>query len=80
MYGNRIKTGDQYGVLAKFSDDEGKNWGEPIRIAHTKTNDCGYPSTIQRADGKLVTAWYSGSSEYHARYHMGVAIWDAPSL
>jgi hypothetical protein len=80
VYGNRIKTGDQYGVLAKFSDDEGKNWGEPIRIAHTKTNDCGYPSTIQRADGKLVTAWYSGSSEYHARYHMGVAIWDAPSL
>ena len=77
-YGNRIKTGDQLGVLAKFSSDEGKTWGEPIRIAYTKTTDCGYPSTVQRADGKLVTAWYSGSSDYHARYHMGVAIWDAP--
>lgn len=77
-YGNRIKTGGQLGVLAKFSSDEGKTWGEPTRIAHTTTWDCGYPSTVQRADGKLVTAWYSGASEYHARYHMGVAIWDAP--
>jgi hypothetical protein len=77
-YGNRIKTGDQLGVLAKFSNDKGKTWGEPIRIAHTTTWDCGYPSTFQRADGKLVTAWYPGASEYHARYHMGVAIWDAP--
>ncbi len=78
-YGNRIKTGDQLGVLAKFSQDEGKTWGEPIRIAHTTTWDCGYPSTVQRADGKLVTAWYAGASEYHARYHMGVAIWEAPA-
>ncbi|MBL9134116.1 MAG: exo-alpha-sialidase [Verrucomicrobiaceae bacterium] len=78
-YGNRIRTGDQLGVLAKFSSDEGKTWGEPIRIAHTTTWDCGYPSTVQRADGKLVTAWYAGASAYHARYHMGVAIWDAPA-
>jgi len=77
-YGNRIKTGDQLGVQAIFSSDEGKTWGGPNRFAHTKTTDCGYPSTVQRADGKLVTAWYSGASEYHARYHMGVAIWDAP--
>ena len=77
-YGNRIKASNQYGVLAKFSSDEGKTWGEPIRVAHTTTWDCGYPSTVQRADGKLVTAWYAGASEYHARYHMGVAIWDAP--
>ena len=77
-YGNRIKTGEQLGVLAKFSSDEGKTWGEPIRIAHTTTWDCGYPSTIQRADGKLVTAWYAGASAYHDRYHMGVAIWEAP--
>lgn len=77
-YGNRIRAGDQLGVLAKLSSDEGKTWGEPIRIAHTATWDCGYPSTVQRADGRLVTAWYAGASEYHARYHMAVAIWDAP--
>lgn len=79
-YGNRIRTGGQLGVLAKFSSDEGKTWGEPIRIAHTTTWDCGYPSTVQRGDGKLVTAWYAGASEYHARYHMGAAIWEPPSM
>jgi hypothetical protein len=79
-YGNRIKTGGQFGVLAKFSNDGGETWDDPIRIAHTTTWDCGYPSTVQRADGKLVTAWYAGASEYHARYHMGVAIWDAPPV
>lgn len=78
-YGNRIKTEGQFGVLAKLSSDEGKTWGEPIRIGHTSIWDCGYPSTVQRADGKLVTAWYAGSSDYHARYHMAVAIWDAPA-
>lgn len=76
-YGSRVKG--QFGVLAKFSGDEGMSWGEPIRIAHTLESDCGYPSTIQRADGRLVTAWYSKASENHQRYHMGVAIWEAPS-
>jgi BNR repeat-like domain len=77
-YGNRVKTPPQYGVLAKFTSDEGQTWSEAIRIAHTKSSDCGYPSTVQRADGRLVTAWYSKSSENHERYHMGVAIWEAP--
>ena len=75
-HGSRVKG--QFGVLAKITTDEGKTWGEPIRIAHTLESDCGYPSTIQRADGKLVTAWYSKTSENHQRYHMGVALWDAP--
>lgn len=76
-YGSRVK--DQYGVLAKITSDEGKTWTEPVRVAHTLMSDCGYPSTVQRADGKLVTAWYSKASENHQRYHMGVAIWDVPS-
>jgi hypothetical protein len=75
-HGSRVKG--QFGVLAKITGDEGKTWGEPIRIAETLESDCGYPSTVQRADGKLVTAWYSKTSENHQRYHMGVAIWDAP--
>ncbi len=77
-YGNRIRTGDQLGVLAKITADEGQTWTAPIRIARTSTWDCGYPSTIQRPDGALVTAWYAGASEYHARYHMGAALWTPP--
>lgn len=74
-YGSRIK--DKTGVLAKLSSDEGKTWGEPLRIASTLVSDCGYPSSVQRADGNIVTAWYSKASNNHDRYHMGVAIWAA---
>ena len=77
-YGSRIK--EQTGVLAKFSSDEGKTWGDPIRLANTLSWDCGYPSSVQRAGGKLVTAWYSKASTNHERYHMGVAVWDAPAV
>ena len=75
-YGNRIK--DQFGVLAKLSADEGRTWGQPIRLAHALETDCGYPSSTQRPDGKIVTAYYAKRVENHERYHMGVAIWEAP--
>jgi hypothetical protein len=66
-------------VLAKFSSDEGQTWGAPLRLAQTLESDCGYPSSVQRADGKIVTAWYSKASAEHDGYHMGVAIWEAPA-
>jgi hypothetical protein len=75
-YGSRV-TG-QTGVLAKLSADDGQTWSAPLRLAHTLIWDCGYPSSVQRADGKIVTAWYSKASINHERYHMGVAIWEAP--
>lgn len=75
-YGNRVK--DQFGVLAKLSSDEGATWSEPLRLAHTLNTDCGYPSSVQRADGKIVTAYYAKGVMNHDRYHMGVAIWEAP--
>ncbi len=76
-YGNRVK--DQTGVMAKLSADEGKTWSAPLRLADTLSGDCGYPSSIQRADGKIVTAYYSKTSVNHERYHMAVAIWEAPA-
>jgi hypothetical protein len=75
-YGNRVKG--RFGVLAKLSGDEGRTWGAPIRLAHSLENDCGYPSSVQRADGMIVTAYYAKRVENHERYHMGVAIWQAP--
>lgn len=72
-YGNRVKG--EFGVLAKLSSDEGKTWGEPIRIAHSLEVDGGYPSSVQRPDGRIVTAYYAKRVENHERYHMGVAVW-----
>jgi len=76
-YGNRIKG--QFGVLAKVSGDGGATWGEPLRIATSEEADCGYPSSVQRADGKIVSAHYTRRAENHERYHMAVAIWDPPA-
>lgn len=76
-YGNRIKG--QQGVLARLSADDGKSWSAPLRLARSLETDCGYPSSVERADGRIITAWYSKSAESHQRYHMGVAIWQAPT-
>jgi hypothetical protein len=74
-YGNRVKG--QFGVLAKLSTDEGKTWSQPIRLGHSGSSDCGYPSSVQRSDGRIVTAWYSKQNELCDHYHMAVVIWDA---
>lgn len=76
-YGNRIPG--QFGVLAKLSADEGRTWSEPLRLATSLETDCGYPSSVQRADGRIVTVYYAKRVENHERYHMGVAIWEAPA-
>lgn len=75
-YGNRVKN--QYGVLARLSSDEGKTWSEPLRLADTLATDCGYPSSVQRPDGSLITAYYASGVAQHHRYHMGVVIWNPP--
>jgi hypothetical protein len=76
-YGCRVR-GEQ-GVLAKLSADDGVTWSDPIRLSRSLGGDCGYPSSIQRADGRIVTAFYTGRAENHERYHMGVAIWEVPA-
>lgn len=75
-YGCRVK--DRFGVLAKFSSDEGKTWSEPWRIAYSLESDCGYPSSVERADGRIVTAYYAKRVAGHEKYHMGVAVWLPP--
>ncbi|MAG37003.1 MAG: hypothetical protein CL878_12275 [Dehalococcoidia bacterium] len=37
--------------------------------------DCGYPSTVQLADGTLVTAYYALAAVYHQNYHMAIMRW-----
>ena len=72
-HGNRTEGGK--GVDVRFSDDEGKTWGEPIRVIGF-LGDGGYPSSVQLPDGRILTAYYASSIVGHKRYHMGVVIWD----
>jgi photosystem II stability/assembly factor-like uncharacterized protein len=72
-YGNRAPNAR--GVDVRFSPDEGKTWGKSIRVMDFD-GDGGYPSSIQRPDGQVVTAYYARRIAGHDRYHMGVVIWD----
>lgn len=75
-YGLRIA--DRHGVCAKLSSDEGKTWSDPLRLARSQVSDCGYPSSVQLANGKIVTAYYSKSDAESDQYHMGAAVWEKP--
>lgn len=76
-YGNRCAN--NFGVDVRASVDEGQTWGAPVRLASAPMGDCGYPSTVQRPDGSLVTAFYTQlSGRYH--YEMRVAFWSESEL
>lgn len=58
-YGNRLQP---YGVGCVVSRDNGKTWDYEHRrmLAWDSQNtDCGYPSTVQLADGEILTMYYS---------------------
>ncbi len=72
-YGNRTAT--VHGVEVLVSDDEGKSWSMPMRVLDWQ-GDGGYPSSVQRPDGQILTAYYARKIEGHDGYHLGVVIWD----
>ena len=55
-YGHRRAP---FGNQARLSSDNGKTWSEPMLIsADGAGGDLGYPSTVELADGTLLTVWY----------------------
>lgn len=73
-YGSRAQPVP--GVEVLFSDDEGLTWSETYRLLDVNSGDSGYPSSVQRKDGQIVTAYYARGIASHGGYHMGVVIWD----
>jgi hypothetical protein len=48
-----------YGNRARISIDHGKTWSDEIVLsADGRDGDLGYPSTVELADGTLLTVWY----------------------
>ena len=71
-----VRLRGYYGVGARLSDDRGKTWCAPARLLDFGDAwDGGYPSTVELADGTLVTAYYASRIPAHRRYHMGVILW-----
>jgi sialidase-1 len=55
-YGHRRKP---FGNQARLSADHGKTWSEPVTLSEDGlAGDLGYPSTVELANGDLLTVWY----------------------
>jgi len=55
-YGHRRNP---IGNQVRLSEDDGQTWSKPIIIsADAESGDLGYPSTVELADGSLLTVWY----------------------
>ncbi|MHC4124359.1 MAG: sialidase family protein, partial [Planctomycetota bacterium] len=68
-----------YGIRAKISEDNGKSWGKEIILRQDgRSWDLGYPRTVQRADGKMVTVYYYTDNN-HPEQYIAATIWDAGS-
>jgi Neuraminidase (sialidase) len=60
-YGHRRKP---FGNQARLSADNGKTWGEAIILSGDGIGgDLGYPSTVELADGTLLSVWYETMKE-----------------
>jgi len=68
-----------FGLRAKLSEDEGTTWGKEIVLRDDGGNhDLGYARTVQRTDGKIVTAYYYNDSPEEERY-IAATIWHPSS-
>lgn len=71
-YGYRASP---FGIRARLSSDGGRTWDDEIVLRDDGGGrDVGYPRTIQRRDGKLVTVYYFHDSPQGDRY-IAATIW-----
>jgi hypothetical protein len=71
-YGFRAEP---FGIRARTSSDEGRTWSEDIMVRADGGNwDIGYPRTVQRRDGKVVTVYYYNDAPDKERY-VAATIW-----
>lgn len=74
-YGYRLRP---YGIRARLSSDNGQTWGDEIVLRDDGGNwDLGYPRTVQRPDGKLLTVYYFNDHPLRERY-IAATIWTPP--
>ena len=60
-YGHRRPP---FGNQARVSTDHGRSWSEPMIVSGDgAAGDLGYPSTVELADGTLLTVWYENMKD-----------------
>ena len=70
------------GVGVRVSTDAAKTWPPvSLPIARALNFDCGYPSSVQLRDGRIMTAYYAKGTPTHPKtYHMAVVFWNVDAL
>jgi hypothetical protein len=64
------------GIRARVSKNLGNTWGEEFVLRSDGGSwDLGYPRTVQRSDGKLLTVYYFNQDRNDVRY-IGATIWN----
>lgn len=67
---------EPYGIRAKLSSDEGVTWSDEIVLRDDGNSwDLGYPRTVQRADGNIVTVYYFNDRHGKERY-IAATVWQ----
>ncbi len=75
-YGYRAEP---YGLRARISGDKGASWSDEIVLRKDAGNwDLGYPRSVQRPDGKIVTVYYYNDAPDQERF-IGSTIWNPGS-
>jgi hypothetical protein len=76
-YGDRTPP---YSIKAKISLDDGRTWRGPVALRQDgRSFDIGYPRTLVRPDGKLVTIYYFTTHE-RPEMHIAATIWDPDAV
>jgi len=66
----------KYGIRARISTDKGRTWGDEIVLRDDAAEwDLGYPRTVQRTDGNIVTTYYYNDPSQKERY-IAATIWN----
>jgi hypothetical protein len=72
VYGYRAAP---FGIRARLSEDGGRSWGEEIHLRDDGgCADLGYPRSIQRPDGVIVTTYYFNDQADTERY-IAATLW-----
>ncbi|HZP83479.1 MAG TPA: sialidase family protein [Chthonomonadaceae bacterium] len=72
-----------YRMCAKLSRDDGQTWSREIVLREDgSSRDIGYPRSVQRPDGKVVTVYYFSDAKTGPERYVAATIWDpnAPGL
>jgi hypothetical protein len=73
VYGVRARP---YGIRARLSADRGATWTPAIALRDDgSSTDIGYPRSVLRPDGKVVSVYYFTDRAGPDRY-IGATIWD----